>query len=118
MQLVLYFFIGLLCAVCNISLFAALVNVFPLFIAISIAFSLAAALNYLLCILILFRHKARWSAKGEFLAYVCGVGIMWGMDYLCTAGLSFLGMGLIPAKVCSSGIGFIGNFMVRKYLVF
>ncbi len=118
MQLLIYFFIGLVCAIFNIALFAALIQIFPLFASVTIAFSLAAVLNYLLCILILFRHKARWSAKGKLIAYACGVGIMWLLDYACTAGLSFLGLSLLWAKTWSSGIGFVGNFLVRKYLVF
>ena len=86
--------------------------------ATSIAFLFAAALNYLLCLAILFRHKARWTAPGELLAYCLTLAVMGTVDYAITAGL--VDMGLSPAwsKAWSTLVGFIGNFLFRKYLVF
>ena len=66
MQLLLYLFIGIVCALANIGIFAILDTAgFHLLASVLIAFGMAAALNYLLCLAILFRHKARWSAKGD-----------------------------------------------------
>lgn len=71
MQVLLYFFIGTICALFNISCFWVFTTCgLGLFKSAVFAFVMAAALNYLLCVAILFRHKARWSAKGEVLAYL------------------------------------------------
>ena len=83
-----------------------------------IAFGMAAALNYLLCLAILFRHKARWSAKGELGAYIVTVAAMCLLDYLCTWGFVALGLSPVWAKAWSTLIGFAGNFLMRKYYVF
>ena len=119
MQLLLYLFIGSACAVVNITLFSAFilagVSIFGAAIA---AFLLSAALNYLLCIAILFRHKARWSSAGEVLVYMASVAIMCFLDYGCTVLLASLGMQLIWAKSWAALIGFTGNFLLRKYIVF
>lgn len=119
MQFLLYLFIGATCAICNIILFSGfiLTNA-SVFIAVVSAFLLSAALNYLLCIAILFRHKARWSSVGEIAVYLLGVGIMCLLDYGSTVFLAWLGMSLVWAKAWATLIGFIGNFLLRKYLVF
>ena len=119
MQILLYFFIGIICAVTNIALFAAfMAGGLSLFAATACAFLLAAALNYLLCLAILFRHKARWSAPGEVLAYIVTFCIMGALDYGVTAGLVAAGISPAWSKTWSAQIGFIGNFLFRKYLVF
>ena len=65
MQLLLYFFIGLVCAIANIFSFSVLLAMgCSLSAATVLAFIFAAGLNYLGCLAILFRHKARWSAPG------------------------------------------------------
>lgn len=119
MQILLYFFIGATCAVANVALFWGLtVCGMGLFAAAWSAFLLAAALNYLLCLAILFRHKAKWSAPGEVLAYVVTLIIMGGLDYGVTWGLVALGMSAVWSKAWAAVIGFVGNFLFRKYLVF
>lgn len=119
MQLLLYFIIGSLCALFNILAFALLLGVgFPLSASVVAAFFIAAAANYLLCISILFRHKARWSARGEIGVYilsVCGMGLV---DYALTMALVNMSVSLLWSKAWASLIGFVGNFLVRKYLVF
>ena len=119
MQILLYFFIGLVCAVANVALFWTFtVCGVGLFSATWAAFLLAAALNYLLCLAILFRHKARWSAPGEVLAYIFTLIIMGLLDYGVTWGLVVLGMSGVWSKAWAAVIGFVGNFLFRKYLVF
>lgn len=119
MQLLLYLFIGIVCALANIAIFAILNSAgFHLLASVLIAFGLAAGLNYLLCLAILFRHKARWSAKGELGAYIVTVAAMCLLDYLCTWGFVALGLSPVWAKAWSTLIGFAGNFLMRKYYVF
>lgn len=119
MQAIIYFFIGLVCAIANIAIFSCLIALgVPLTPAVVSAFVLAAALNYLLCMAILFRHKARWSAKGEVFAYVVTVVVMCLLDWVCTYGFVALGVNPVWAKAWSALIGFAGNFLLRKYYVF
>lgn len=119
MQILLYFFIGGLCALFNIASFqvglASGMGVTP---SIVLAFALAAVANYLLCIAILFRHKARWSTAGELAAYVFTLIIMGGVDYVATVGLMSLSVSSGWSKAWAALLGFVGNFLLRKHLVF
>lgn len=117
MQIILYFFIGLVCALANIIIFYLLSNK-TLWLATSVAFFLSALLNYILCILILFKHKARWTAPKEILMYAGVVVFMWLLDYSLTASFAFMGCSLMFSKILAILIAFIGNFVLRKYLVF
>lgn len=117
MQIILYFFIGLFCALANILVFYFLSDK-SLFIATSTAFILSALLNYILCILILFKHKARWTAPKEILMYLGVVLFMWILDYSLTASFAFIGFSLMVSKIMAILIAFIGNFVLRKHLVF
>ncbi|MDR0516490.1 MAG: bifunctional glycosyltransferase family 2/GtrA family protein [Fibromonadaceae bacterium] len=119
MQLLLYLFIGGV-SLCSNMVFFGIGNYIGLSLNISIvsAFILAAATNYILCILILFRHNARWNNFGEFSLYIFSVSIMCGFDYLLTQGLIALSCGLFLSKLVASLLGFVGNFALRKWLVF
>lgn len=120
MQLVIYFFIGAAAAVANVLAFLLLVRFgsLPTLPAVVFAFVIAAAVNYLLCIAFLFRHKARWSSAGELIAYVFTLLVMGGLDYGITAGLMAMSFSGFWAKVWSNVIGFVGNYLFRRYFVF
>jgi putative flippase GtrA len=123
MQLLIYFFIGAVSLFVNLLLFVGLTQAgIPLNQAIVVSFIAAALCNYLLCIAILFRHKARWNTAGELFWYVVSVMIMGAVDF----GLTRFLIGFVPffsmhwsgAKFLASVIGFVGNFALRKMLVF
>ena len=119
MQFLLYFFIGLCAALTNIFCFSILFSAgLTLFNAVIFSFILAAIVNYILCITILFQHKARWSSKGEIAAYAVTVIVMGGLDCAITGGLVACGLGAQWSKILSTGVGFIGNFLLRKFFVF
>ena len=119
MQLIIYFFIGAISAVVNIAAFALLMKTELLMTySVGIAFLIAAAVNYLLCIAILFRHKARWGSFGEIIAYLLTIVIMGAVDVGVTKGLTMLSCTAMSAKVISTVIGFFGNYFLRKVLVF
>lgn len=119
MQILIYFFIGLVCALTNISVFSTLISTgFGATSAIWIAFLLAAGLNYLLCIMLLFRHKARWSGPREIAIYIACVLFMGCVDYALTSGFIFFGISPYWSKVWSTLLGFVGNFLLRKFCVF
>lgn len=119
MQLILYFFIGCLSALANLLFFWVFHALTPkLLVATSLAFLGAALVNYFLCIAILFRHRVRWKSGGELAIYFSCAICMLLLDYYCTVGLIACGLSAGWAKFWSSGIGFIGNFLFRKYVVF
>ncbi len=113
-----YVLVGGLAAVANVILFAALRGVTSTWIAAPAAFALAAALNYVLCVSLLFRRRAEWSTFGEVSAYtalVIGVG---GIDLFSTVGLLSAGWPPAAAKITASLIAFAFNFIGRRYVVF
>jgi putative flippase GtrA len=119
MQLIIYFVIGTVCAIVNVALFGALYNRdLQIGWSIATAFVTAAALNYLLCILILFRHKARWNTTGEIIAYITTVCIMGLADYGMTIGLTAMDFSPTLSKTIATAVGFFGNFLLRRFLVF
>jgi putative flippase GtrA len=79
---------------------------------------ISAALNYFLCIAILFHHKARWNTLGEIVAYLATILFMGLVDYSMTVGLIGTGMAPTFSKIAAAVAGFIGNFLLRRYLVF
>jgi dolichol-phosphate mannosyltransferase len=119
MQILIYFVIGAICGVVNVTTFAIFFHTgLTLELATPAAFVIAAALNYALCILVLFRHKARWNTLGEIVAYLSSVGVMGLVDYGLTIGLVIAGLPPTLGKVVSTLVGFIGNFSLRRLVVF
>lgn len=119
MQFILYVIIGGISAIANILSFVVLVEIFDsLLLNIILAFIISSAVNYILCILLLFRHKARWNSFGEILTYIITLLIMGSIDYYSTYLLLLAGFNNFFAKTIASGIGLVGNFLLRKYFVF
>lgn len=120
MQLVIYFVIGAAAAVVNIVAFWLLFGVCGLGVlcAVSAAFVLAAAVNYLLCIAFLFRHKSRWNSLGEIAAYIVTLVLMGALDYGVTRGIMAVSVSAVWAKAWSNVLGFFGNYILRKIFVF
>jgi glycosyltransferase involved in cell wall biosynthesis len=119
LQLLIYAVIGFLSAVVNIAVFLIQIGVGqPLWLATIASFIIAAAVNYLLSTALLFKHKARWSSLGEIGAYAVSVIIMGALDYVLTIGLINSSAAPFTAKVLSVLVGFMGNFLLRKYFVF
>lgn len=119
MQILMYFCIGSVCALANIILFAIFLAFgMALLPAVVSAFAISAALNYFLCIFLLFQHKARFNTDREVLTYIAGVLLMCGVDYGITAGLTYAGLASVWSKCWATIFGFVGNFLLRKYFVF
>jgi dolichol-phosphate mannosyltransferase len=119
MQILIYLFIGGVSMLANMGFFMLgnLLSI-PMDYAIVGAFVLAAAVNYVLCILILFRHKARWRTAGELFLYGVTTGLMGLIDFGVTRALIALSGWLILPKFTAAVTGFVGNFLLRKWLVF
>jgi glycosyltransferase involved in cell wall biosynthesis len=123
MQILIYLFIGAVSLLVNLFLFTGLTQAgMALNHGIIVSFITAALCNYLLCIAILFRHRARWSTGAELFWYVFSVLIMGAIDFALTRLLisvtPFFALHWSGAKFLASVIGFIGNFILRKALVF
>ncbi|MBF0200643.1 MAG: bifunctional glycosyltransferase family 2/GtrA family protein [Desulfamplus sp.] len=119
LQLLVYLFIGGLSALFNLALFLALIAVnLPVFAAAPVAFFLAAGLNYLLCISLLFKHEARWKRWTEIFCFSMVVLTLSILDWYVTD--SMLGVGVQPwlAKLTATIAGFVLNFAGRRFVVF
>lgn len=114
-KFLIYLFIGGVTAVFNLGLFLVL-RFFevPLMISASGAFISAALLNYLLCILILFRRKARWNAFTEIVVF-SGVVLCAGcFDVFTTSTLISWDVSEVNAKALACGFGLFLSFAGRK----
>jgi glycosyltransferase involved in cell wall biosynthesis len=123
MQLLIYLFIGAVSLLVNMFCFVVATQAgVELNVALAASFVAAALCNYLLCITILFRHKARWNTFMELFWYVFTVFLMGVFDFFSTRLLitmiPFFATHWSGAKFIASLIGFIGNFLLRKVLVF
>ena len=119
MQLVIYFFIGIVAALTNFVIFLGFYNIgINVNIALLSAFFLAAFVNYLLCLSLLFRHKARWNSFREIIMYLVVVAIVSLLDLGITKSLLFLKYSPQFSKLMATVFGFIFNFFGRRLLVF
>jgi len=123
MQVLIYLFIGGVSLIANMVCFVALTRTgMELDHSIIVSFIISALCNYLLCIAILFRHKARWNTGVELFWYIFSVLIMGCIDFGVTRFLitivPFFTLHWSGAKFLSSIVGFIGNFVLRRILVF
>jgi len=123
MQLLLYFFIGSCSLIINVVSFAILNSLgIPelngINTSVVLAYVLSTAANYLLCIAILFRHKARWSSGGEIIVYIVTVIFMGFVDYGLMWSFTSMGLGSFVSKTFAAGLGFIFNFALRRQVVF
>ncbi len=119
-QVLIYLFIGATSALFNLGVFLLLLRAgMGLAASALTAYFLAAGFNYLQCIALLFRHKARWSSGGELLMYLLVVVGSGGIDLVLTQWLMLL-PGVQPwlAKGVASLLVLVVNFLGRKYLVF
>ena len=118
-QFLFYLFIGGTAAIGNLGMFTAFrALAAPMWVAAPVAFVLAAVLNYLLSVWLLFRHKARWGAGQELLLYAAVVAAGAVVDLGGTAGLVELGMSEAIAKLGGTAVALAVNFLGRRFLVF
>jgi dolichol-phosphate mannosyltransferase len=118
-QFLFYLSIGGAAAVVNLICFLTLLA-YGVEVSASALFSFvtAAAVNYFLCIALLFRHKARWNSTAEVLMYVLVVVVMAVLDVGMTRVLYSMGVAPWLAKSVASVTGFFFNFLGRRFLVF
>ncbi len=118
-QLLIYLNIGAAAALVNFLVFISLMGInVSTGLAAPIAFITAAIVNYMLCVLILFRHRARWHSLTEVMIYLITVAILGGCDLWITQ--YFITIGAAPglSKIIATLALFLLNFMGRRFLVF
>jgi len=118
-QFLLYLFIGGTAAIVNLGCFLGMIGAgLSTNLAAPAAFFIAAAVNYLLCVLLLFRRNAYWNSLAEPLMFFMVVAVTCVVDLGSTT--LFLGVGLSPAisKATASIIGLALNFLGRRFIVF
>jgi dolichol-phosphate mannosyltransferase len=119
MQFLTYLVIGGTAALVNLAAFLALMAVgVPLSASAPIAFVVAAALNYLLCVKLLFYRKIRWNAFLELVVYGVLVVVGGGLDLGITSLLHRAGVSPWLAKSIASLVGVVFNFLGRRFWVF
>ncbi|WP_319405996.1 bifunctional glycosyltransferase family 2/GtrA family protein [uncultured Desulfosarcina sp.] len=119
MQFLIYLLIGGTAALFNLIIFLGMYNTgIDASISAPVAFVAAAAINYLLCIFILFKHQAKWTAPMEWLTYVLVVGCVAWVDMAVTRYLLTIGYSPTVSKLTATGIALILNFLGRRFVVF
>ncbi|MHC4148280.1 MAG: glycosyltransferase [Planctomycetota bacterium] len=118
-QFILYLLIGGLVATINLFVFLELLSAdVGATISAPVAFIAAAVTDYLLCILFLFRHNARWNSINEILVYGGVVTVVGIFDLATTRALLEIGSSPTNSKLVAIGLALIPNFAGRRFFVF
>jgi len=118
-QFLLYLLIGGFAAIVNFFVFLGMISTgWGIIICAPIAFLIAAGVNYLLCILFLFRHRARWNSISEILLFLLVVTMVGVLDLGITKMLFDTGSSPALAKFVATMMGLVLNFSGRRFLVF
>jgi putative flippase GtrA len=115
----LYCLIGSIAALANLAIFAS-INAAgaPLIVSIPTAFGIAAIINYLLCVILLFHRNARWQNVVEWSLYALVVVVMGTIDYGITRWLIEGHLTPMVSKTLATILLPILNFAGRRFLVF
>lgn len=117
-QFFFYIFIGGGSAIVNLLLFLALLRPLGVSAAALTAFFVAAAVNYYLSVLILFRREAKWKSFTEIIMFLAVVGVVSMVDLYSTRFFVSVGLNAIFAKIIATAIGLVLNFAGRRFIVF
>src|SRR5262249_24425106 len=118
-QFLAYLFVGGVAAVVNFWVFLSLYSSgIQLEMAAPAAFAVAAAVNYPLSVLFVFRHKAQWSNMLEITIYCLAVLSGAVLDLFITKVFIEIGIRPAVAKIIATALVLIFNYGGRRYLVF
>ena len=118
-QFLIYIVIGGVSAVVNLFVFLGLLSIgYVVTIAAPGAYIIAAIVNYLFCIFLLFKHNARWNTFNESILFILVVGLVGAIDLGLTKSFMLIGMNVGFSKILASGIGLFLNFLGRRFWVF
>ena len=118
-QFLFYLLAGGTAAFVNISVFLALFGFgSSVDVAAPVAFVLAALVNYILSILLIFRQGAKWNPVTEQLIYWSFAALICLLDWWVTKSLILSGMSPLFSKTIACFIGLLFNFIGRRLFVF
>lgn len=118
-QLAFYSLVGGAAAVVNLAVFLLLFySGAGTTTSVLAAFFLAAAVNYVLSITFIFRHRIRYSAVLEMLIFIGTVAAIGWLDLLLTRRALDAGWSPAVAKLSASALVLLVNFAARRYIVF
>jgi dolichol-phosphate mannosyltransferase len=118
-QFAAYLLVGSTAAAANLLTFAFLYRAgLGIEFSAPIAFIVAAGVNYLLSIALVFRHNAKWKTPVEILVYSLVVLGGAAVDLAITKLIFSLGTSASVAKISATVLMLFFNFLARRYLVF
>jgi putative flippase GtrA len=118
-QFALYCLIGGSAALVNLAVFAVLAAAgLPLALSTPTAFAVAAVVNYLLCVTLLFQRNARWRTAAEWSIYAGVVFAAGTLDYAITSWMVAGGAAPLLAKAVATLLLPVLNFALRRFVVF
>ena len=118
-QFLLYVFIGGFSALVNLVAFVGLYRSgLEVVVAAPAAYLFAAVVNYGLCIVLLFRHRARWNSTAELMIFMAMVFLVGLLDLGMTRSMLDLGASPAVSKLLATGAGLAFNFLGRRFVVF
>ena len=113
------YFIGGVAALVNLVTFLAFMAAgVSLTISAPLAFAVAAAANYFLCVALLFRRKTRWNSATEIFVYGVVVIVAGALDLGITRMLYTIGNPAWLSKSIASLVGLAFNFTGCRFWVF
>lgn len=118
-QAAIYSVVGGVAAAINFVVFAILLAAgSSAAVSASLAFIIAAIINYFLCIATIFRHRSRWGRVSEIAVYALLVAIAGTIDVGITTGLVNEQYNPHLSKILATAATLAVNFFGRRHLVF
>jgi glycosyltransferase involved in cell wall biosynthesis len=118
-QFFAYLFVGGVAAIVNLWVFLSLQSSgVPIEFAAPTAFIVAAGVNFLLSVMFVFQHKARWNTGWEVIVYCLVVLTGAALDLFITKWLVYLEIPPAFSKIIATGLVLVFNFLGRRNLVF
>lgn len=118
-QVTIYSFVGGVSYIANLLSFILMMSLdFSVGFSAVSSFSVAALLNYFLCVMFLFKHEVKWKASYEILIFVSIVCLIGALDLGLTKYFLSMSVSNAASKSFASIICFVFNFVGRRFLVF
>jgi len=118
-QFIMYLFVGGLAAGVNLFIFMAMFSGgLSVGVSAPAAFIIAALVNYAMCVVLLFRYRAKRNRAAEIFIYTLAVGIVCFLDFEITKFMLASGNSPALSKITATGLTLIFNFMGRRFFVF
>jgi len=116
-QIFMYLFIGGFSAVLNLFSFLIMDLIgIGLNFTIPTSYIFASAVNYSLCVFLLFRDRSKWNKLNQIVIFLIVMALGCLGDYYITKNLIYMDLGKALSKLISSMVLFLPNFIGKKIL--